>query len=258
VPDFQFLRIEARDDVAIVTLDRPPVNAVSQAMYEEIRELFSRADELLPPAAKVVILNSEGRHFCAGNDLDEFVSLNPQNSPGRMKVVREAFAAIYDCPVPTIAAVQGVAAGTGVAIASSCDLVICAESARLTTPEVGVGIMGGARHLRRLVPEQQMRLMYFTAEPVPASELLAYGGIVAVVPDDELLTAALSLAGRITVHSRAALRHAKEALNAVESMGLKSGYETEQRFTTRLSGHPDSAEARRAIVERRDPQYADS
>ena len=207
---FEFLHVERRGPVAIVTLDRPPVNAVNQAMYGEIRDLFGRADELLP-AAKVVVLHGEGRHFCAGNDLAEFASLTAANAPGRMRLVRDAFNAIYDCPVPVIAAVHGAAAGTGVAIAASCDLVVCADSARLSVPEVSVGVMGAAKHLARLVPEQVMRRMYFTAEAVPARDLLPYGGITAVVPDDEFFNSALAIAARITRHSRAAPRWPPQA-----------------------------------------------
>lgn len=252
----RFLSVRWHGPVAVVTMDRPPVNAVSQEMYGEIRELFSRTDEFLANA-RAVVLRGEGRHFCAGNDLGEFGSLTPANATGRMKLVREAFASIYDCPVPVIAAVHGAAAGTGVAITASCDLVVCAESARLSVPEVSVGIMGAAKHLSRLVPEHVMRLMYFTAEPVAAAQLLPYGGLVEVVPDDQLLDAALALARRITVHSAVALRHAKESLNSVEYMDLKAGYEFEQRVTVRLSGHPDSQEARRAVLEKRLPSYSD-
>jgi enoyl-CoA hydratase len=250
----RFLAVSLIDDIAVVVMRRPPVNAVSQAMYAELRDLFSRFDELLP-GVSVVILRGEGRHFSAGNDLDEFLTLTSENSPGRMKLVREAFAAIYDCPVPVIAAVHGSALGTGVALAASCDLVICGESARFGTPEVGVGVMGGAKHLSRLVPQQIVRLMYYTADPVSGDELLRYGGVIRVVPDDELLDAAMELAGRMARHSPLALRTAKESLNTVEYMALKSGYEFEQRMTARLASSDDSLEARRAIVEKRPPVY---
>jgi enoyl-CoA hydratase/carnithine racemase len=256
-PQFTFLNVDNRGPVCVVTMDRPPVNAVSQAMYLEIREFFSRVDELLPEV-RAIVLTGEGKHFSAGNDLDEFLTLEPANSPGRMKTVRDAFFAIYDAPVPVIGAVKGAAAGTGVAIAASCDVLVCGESARLSVPEVGVGVMGGGKHLQRLVPEQVMRLMYFTAEPISAEDLLPYGGIYKVVPDERVLDEALALSERMTVHSRAALRHAKEALNAVEFMDLKTGYETEQRYTARLSGHPDSHEARAAVRERRPPSYENS
>jgi enoyl-CoA hydratase len=252
--DFEFLGIELDEDVAVVRMRRPPVNAVNQAMYQEIGTLFSHISELLP-GANAVIISGEGKHFCAGNDLDEFLSLDPQNSPGRMKLVRDAFAAIYDCPVPVIAAVHGYALGTGLAIAGSCDLVISGESAQFGVPEVSVGVMGGAKHLSRLVPQQVARKMYFTADPVAAAEIARYGGIAEVVADDDLISAALQLARRITRHSPVAVRVAKQSLNTIETMDLKPGYEFEQRLTTRLSGGHDSAESRRAIVEKRVPTY---
>jgi enoyl-CoA hydratase len=253
--DFRYLGVELVDGIAVVSMHRPPVNAVNQEMYGELRELFSRANEFVPEASAVV-LRGDGPHFCAGNDLGEFLTLSPQNSPGRMKLVREAFAAIYDCPVPVIAAVHGSALGTGLAIAGSCDLVVCSEGARFGVPEVSVGVMGGAKHLSRLVPQQVLRKMYFTADPVPGSELARFGGVTEVVSEERLLDAAFQLARRIARHSPVALRTAKESLNMIEYMELKAGYETEQRFTAHLSGSADSAESRRAIVEKRQPSYS--
>jgi enoyl-CoA hydratase len=245
---------DSRGDVIIVTLNRPPVNAVNQAMYMELRDLFAQWSDHFPNSS-VAILRGEGRHFCAGNDLDEFLTLTPQNSAGRMKMVREAFAAIYDCPVPVIAAIHGHALGTGVALAGSCDLVVCAEGAHVGVPEVGVGVMGGAKHLSRLVPQQVVRRMYFTADPVPVSELVKYGGIAAVVPEDDLLETSLALASRISRHSKVAVQTAKHSLNTIEYMELKAGYEAEQALTGFLSGTADSLEARAAIVEKRQPKF---
>jgi enoyl-CoA hydratase len=185
--------------VAVVTLDRPPVNAVSQAMYAEIRDLFGRLDEVLP-GVKAVVLTGAGRHFCAGNDLDEFLTLDEINAAGRMRLVRDAFAAIYDCPVPVIGAVRGAALGTGLA---------------------------------------------------------GFGSVVQVVDDDQVAAAALALAARMTRHSRTALRHAKESLNAIEFMDLKSGYEFEQRMTGRLVAQADAREAVTTLRERRPPAYRD-
>jgi enoyl-CoA hydratase len=225
-------------------------------MYEEIRDLFGRFDELLP-GVKAMVLTGAGTHFCGGNDLDEFLTLTEANSAGRMRLVRDAFASIYDCPVPVIGAVHGAALGTGLAIAASCDVVIAGESARLGTPEVSVGVMGGARHLARLIPQPVVRAMYFTADPWPASELVQYGSVLRVVPDRELLGAALGLAEKMTRHSLAALRQAKESLNTVEFMDLKAGYEFEQRMTGRLVAESDAKEAVAAVRERRAPVYRD-
>ena len=236
-----------------VTLDRPPVNAVNQEMYREIKALF---DELSTDSSvDVVILAGAGKHFCAGNDLDEFMTLSPQNSPARMQEVREAFEAIYDCAVPVIAAVQGTAVGTGLSLLACCDFAIGSEDARIGVPEVSVGVMGAANHLSRLMPQPLVRSMYFTADPLPAAEFARFGGLIAVVERDRLTAEARGWAAKIARHSSQAIRYAKRGLNQIEPMELKEGYQFEQGLTGELSGHPDSKEALKAFFERREPRY---
>lgn len=250
---YQFLEV-AHGPVSVVTLNRPKVNAVTQDMYREITDLFSRAPELLGQA-RAIVLTGAGRHFCGGNDLHEFESLTPANSGERMRVVREAFFAIRDCPLPVIGAVRGAALGTGLAIAASCDLIVAADTASFGLPEVSVGMMGGAAHLARLVPQGVVRQMFLTADPRPAAELAQYGGIAAVVGEDEVLSAATALAERIAAHSPATLRFAKQALNEVEYLDVKTGYELEQGLSGELSAYADAKEAIRAFFERRPPRY---
>jgi enoyl-CoA hydratase len=117
--------------------------------------------------------------------------------------------------------------------------------------------MGGARHLARLVPQPFVRLMYFTADPVPAADLAGFGSVVRVVDDAKVVDTALDIAARITRHSRAALRQAKESLNVIEFMDLKGGYEFEQRMTGRLVAEADAREAVAAVREGRPPAYRD-
>lgn len=254
MPKFEYLDITVEGHVATVTMKRPPVNAVSQPMYAEIREAFSTMHEHAPEA-RVVVLIGEGKHFCGGNDLDEFRTMNPQNVHARMTAVREAFAAIYDCLLPVIAAVRGVAVGTGVALAGSCDLVVAAQGAKLSLPEIQVGAMGGAKHLSRLVPQGVVRRMHLTADMVPVEELVQYGGIASIVPTEELEDAAMALAHRITRHSPVAIKIAKRSLNQIEYMDLKSGYQFEQSLTGELCGYDDAKEAVAAFFERRDPVF---
>jgi enoyl-CoA hydratase len=251
---YDYLSWSVEDGVTTVTMDRPPVNAVDQQMYRELAAAFA-PDGPVARTSKAVVLTSAGRHFCAGNDLGEFATLTPDNAGGRMAEVRGAFFAIQDCPIPVIGAVRGAAFGTGLAIAASCDFVIAAAGARFGTPEVSVGVMGGARHLARLVPEPWVRWMYLTAEPVTAEQLHRLGSLIAVVPDDELLETALTHARLVSRHSGVILRMAKRALNGIEAMNLQTGYVFEQGLTGELSGTPDSAEARAATLERRDPRY---
>jgi enoyl-CoA hydratase len=251
---FQYLEHTTDGPVLQVHLARPPVNAVNDTMYTEIRELFSSVGRIAPQA-NAVVLAGRGRHFCGGNDLDEFLTMDSGNARDRMFHVRSAFFAIQDCPVPVVGAVHGAALGTGLAIAASCDIVVASADARFGLPEITVGVMGGARHLARLAPQPLVRRMFFTGEPVTAAELYRVGGIDQVVEPGAVEETALALAAKIARHSPTALRVGKRALNAIETMDLKPGYEHEQSWTGWLSDHPDSKEAIRATRERREPRY---
>jgi enoyl-CoA hydratase len=251
---FESLSYEVDGPIVTVWLDRPPVNAVNQSMYRSIRALFGSLDSLAGDA-RVVVLAGRGKHFCAGNDLTEFESLDPENSPVRMLEVRQAFFAIQDASVPVVAAVHGAAFGTGLAIAASCDLVVAAEGALLGVPEVSVGVMGGARHLMRVVPQPVARWMYFSGEAMPVERLQAFGAVLDVVPPDELMARARERAAAIARHSPVVLRFAKRSLNQVEEMPLQEGYAFEQSLTGELAGYGDAKEALRAVVERREPHY---
>jgi enoyl-CoA hydratase len=255
--DYNYLRCEVDGPIATVWLNRPPVNAVNQEMYREVRHMFSDV-AALGPGVRVIVLTGAGRHFCAGNDLTEFESMTPENASARMQEVREAFWAIHDCPLPVVGAVHGTAVGTGLALAASCDFVVAAEGAMLGAPEIGVGVMGAAKHLSRLVPQPQVRWMFLSGEPVAVEDLVRLGALVAVVSPDELLADARARANAIARHSPVAIRFAKQALNRIEFMDLKSGYEVEQGLTGELSGYPDSKEARLALLDRRMPQYMGS
>jgi enoyl-CoA hydratase/carnithine racemase len=250
------LTLEAgADGIALVKLNRPPANAVDRDMYIDIAHLFRNPD-VIGPDVRAIVLAAAGKHFCAGNDLDEFASMTPDNGAERMWRVREAFFAIQDCPVPVIGAVQGAALGTGLAIAASCDFVVAAAGAKFGLPELTVGVMGGARHLARMAPQPLVRRMFFTGEHLPAQQFADAGAAVVVVPPERLIETARGFAARIASYSPTAVRLAKQILNRIERMELKQGYEFEQGFTVRMSGHPDSKEALQAFAERRPARYA--
>jgi enoyl-CoA hydratase len=133
---YDYLKVEIDlAGVANVRLNRPPANAVDGAMYREIAALFGQIDQIAPDV-RAVVLSGEGRHFCAGNDLDEFATMTPENGTERMWRVREAFLAIAACDVPVVGAVHGAALGTGLAIAASCDFIVAATDARFGLPEL--------------------------------------------------------------------------------------------------------------------------
>lgn len=254
--DFQCLDVSVTEQgIAHVLLNREPANAVDRAMYIEIATLFSDIDRA-GDDVRAVVLSGAGPHFCAGNDLDEFATMTPDNAVERMWRVREAFFAIAECPVPVVGAVHGAALGTGLAIAASCDFVVADPGARFGLPELTVGVMGGARHLARIAPMAVVRKMYFTGEPMKAEQFAAAGAAITVAAAGNHLAEAERLAARVASFSPTAVRVSKRVLDRIEWMNLREGYEFEQSATERMSGHPDSDEALAAFREKRSPSYA--
>lgn len=242
--------------VATVTLDRPPVNAVDLVMYREIRDLFVDIDRI-GPGVRAVVLTGAGKHFCAGNDLDDFATMDSDNVRERMFHVREAFFAIQECRVPVVGAVAGAALGTGLVLAASCDFVVAATDASFGLPELSVGVHGGARHLGRLVGQPIVRWMFFTGQRLTGAEMHALGAVIAVVSRDQLLTHAKSEARRIAAFSPTAVRMAKQGLNDIEFRDIRTGYEHEQTLTAQMMDHPDSKIALHASQTGETPTYLD-
>jgi enoyl-CoA hydratase len=244
------------DGVVTVVLHRPPVNAVDLLMYRELYELFVDIDQL-GPGVRAAVLTGHGKHFCAGNDLDDFATMDQVNVRERMFQVREAFFAIQDCAVPVVGAVAGAALGTGLAIAASCDFVVAADDAVFGLPELSVGVHGGARHLGRLVSQPIVRWMYFTGQRLTGADMCALGAAIAVVPRDELLDRARSEARRIAAYSPTAVRMGKRGLNDIEFLDVRRGYEHEQSLTARMMDQPDSKVALDAVRTGEIPVYPD-
>lgn len=249
-----FVTLEVKDNIGIVTVNRPPVNAVNAQLYKEIADTFRSINEM--DDVRVVVFRAEGeKAFLAGNDLNEFLTMTPENANERMRKVRESFWSVYDCKVPVIGAINGIAPGTGLAYASVCDIIIASENATFSLPEINVGVMGGAKHLSRLVPQMVVRYMHYTGKPMKAAEMKEYGAVLKVVPKEELLDAAMIVASEISKKSPIAIKLAKQSLNTIEYMDLKEGYTYEQSLSRELSGYEDSKEAVNAFFEKREPVF---
>lgn len=251
------LRVEVQPDtqVAIVTLDRPPVNAINMATQLAITETFNGLSERRDVNA--VVFTAAGRVFCAGKDLRDRKGTTDERplDPGR--VWRDARTSILNCAVPVIGAVNGTAIGAGVGLVSLCDIVIASENAKFGLTEINVGLLGGGSAAMHLVGRSKMRRMYFTGEMVSAEEMYRLGGVESVVPPDTLMTEAIDLATTIASKSPIALRLAKESLNRIEEFMIpyEAAYRTEQDYTNRLGTFEDSKEGTAAFLEKRDPQW---
>ena len=140
-------------------------------------------------------------------------------------------------------------------LAASADILIASEKAVLGLPEIDVGLMGGAKHASRLFGHSMLRQMALTGYRVKADELLRLGVVNQVVPPEDLLSAALALAGTIADKSPLAVCLAKQTLNAIEDMTLRDGYRYEQDMTAAISKTEDAKEAQRAFLEKRPPVF---
>jgi enoyl-CoA hydratase len=251
--DTKFIRQstpEGRPHISVVTIDRPPVNAMS---LEAHRELLATLRSLGQDASvRCAVLTGAGeRAFVAGGDVGELGALDAISALERTRVVQDVFDAIRRCPVPVIGAINGPALGGGLVMMAQCDVVVAAETATFGLPEIEVGVMGGTKHLARIVPEKVMRWMALSGKRVGA----AYLERLRVVPRHEVLQAALEAADAICTKSPAAVRLMKEVINLTEHMNLNDGYHVETYATAIISTHPDSKEAARAFREKRPGVY---
>jgi enoyl-CoA hydratase/carnithine racemase len=244
------LEITKRGHVATILLDRPPVNALNLELYEALADAFS--DALSAPDVRSVVLGSKARTFCAGADLRE---TDPGVTALRSVRARELFEAVRHHPVPVIAAIHGPALGAGAVLAGCCDVRYASEEATFGLPEINVGLLGGARHLMRLIPQGVLREVYFTGGAVEADAAFRLGLVQRITPTGEVLEAAQELAAEIAQKSPAATRLAKAALNSIEGLGIEDGYRLEQTLTHLIRDSPEAVEARTALAENRPPDW---
>lgn len=226
--------------VALVTVDFPPVNALPVRGWYDLADALRAAGR--DPEVRCVVLAAEGRGFNAGVDIKEM-----QRDPGHTSLIGanrgcyEAFAAVYECEVPVVAAVHGFCLGGGIGLAGNADAIVASDDATFGLPELDRGALGAATHLSRLVPQHLMRALYYTSRTATAAELHAHGSVWKVVPRAELHAAALELAAEIARKDGCLIRLAKAAINGIDPVDVRRSYRFEQGFTfeANLSGVAD-------------------
>jgi enoyl-CoA hydratase len=234
---------------AEVVIDVPPVNALDVAGWFALAEAVAACGR--DPEVRVVVLRAEGRGFCAGVDIKEIQSRGDEALVGVNRGCAAAFATVYDCEVPVVAAVHGFCLGGGIGLVGNADLVVASEDATFGLPEVDRGALGAATHLARLVPQHKMREMVYTAEPITAADMARFGSLAAVVPAADLVDTAYALAAKLAEKSPTILRRAKESLNGIDPVDVKRSYRFEQGFTYELHVRGVADEQRQAFVEKR-------
>ena len=249
------------DRVATLTLNRPDrLNALSTPMLDGLLEALPRL--AADPGIAVVILTGAGRGFCAGGDVKSMAEgsgqLGMEDAVQRLRGRMEVSRLLHEIPKPTIAMVNGPAAGAGLAMALACDLRVAAESARFITAFAKVGFsgdFGGSYFLSKLVGSGKAREMYYTGEPLSAAQALALGIANRLVADAELAEATMTLATRLARGPGIALGLMKKNFNAAETGTLAELLDLEALHQVHTARTEDHAEAARAFVEKRPPLF---
>jgi len=257
------LVLKVEDGVAVLTLNRPErLNALTRTMLSDLRTHLAALAE--DPAVGCVVLTGAGRAFCSGGDVRVQAAAagkseqTPEHRADQLRASMEASRLLHDMPKPTIAMVNGVAAGAGMSLALACDLRIAAESARMTPAFAKVGLSGdygGTYFLTHLVGPSKARELYLTAEVLDSAALERLGLVTRVVPDTSLVSETMTLASRLANGPRVAHRYIKRNLQVAEAGSLSDVLDSEAYGMLRTRETADHAEAARAFVEKRAPQF---
>ena len=227
-----FVTTEIQGAVAIVTIDRPKaLNALNPEVLADLKAAFEAIDQ---NTVRCVVLTGAGnKSFVAGADIGSMSTMTKAEGEAFGKLGNDVFLEIESFPLPVIAAVNGFALGGGNELAMSCDIRICSDNAVFGQPETGLGItpgFGGTQRLARLVSPGMAKQILYTAKNIKADEALRIGLVNAVYPQEELMAAAMKLAGQIAVNAPIAVRATKAAINTGLEQPMDEAIVTEEKL----------------------------
>lgn len=244
------MRLEVSDGVATLRLDRPPMNAMSAQVQDELteaaREVADQRD------VRAVVVYGGPRVFSAGADVEEMAAWSPVEMLDRSRALQEAVTAVAEIPQPTVAAVAGYALGGGCELALGCDARVAGDNAKLGLPEIRLGIMpgaGGTQRLPRLVGPARAKELIFTGRFVGAAEAHEIGLVDHVVPPDEVYERARSWAAQFVDGPAVALRAAKQAVDAGLEVDVRTGLEIERTHFAGLFATQDRTIGMQAFLQ---------
>ena len=246
----ELVHLEVADGVGTIRLDRPPMNALSRQVQEEIREAAQEATARAD--VRAVVVYGGPKVFAAGADVKEMAGWSYQEMVDNSVGLGSSFSAVAAIPKPVIAAITGYALGGGCELALCCDLRIAGDNAKLGQPEILLGIIpgaGGTQRLTRLVGPSRAKDLIYTGRFVDAAEALAIGLVDRVVAPDDVYTEALALAAKLAAVAPYALRAAKEAIDRGLEVDLATGLEIERLQFTGLFATEDRTIGMASFIE---------
>src|SRR6266700_5245692 len=246
----EFVRVEIDQAVAVIRLDRPPMNALNAQVQDEIAA--AAAQVTADQAIRAAVIYGGEKVFAAGADIKEMADASYSQMSAGTRRLQESFTAVAKIPKPVVAAVTGYALGGGLELALCADFRVAGESARVGQPEILLGIIpgaGGTQRLPRLVGPSRAKDIVYTGRFVGAAEALAIGLVDKVVPDAAVYQAAQDLVRRYASGPAIALRAAKQAIDEGLDVDLDTGLEIERLNFAGLFATEDQRAGMRSFIE---------
>jgi len=255
----EFISTERDAAVAVVTIDNPPLNALSAPLLEELEAEVERLDA--DDAVHAIVLKGAGeRAFVVGADIKEFPSLREAATEegGSARGIQKLGARMDAARTPFVAAIHGFCLGGGLELAMCCDIRVAAEGAQLGQPEIKLGLIpggGGTQRLPRLVGLGRAQLLNMTGDFIDAGTAYDWGLVEKVVAPEELVEAALTIARTIAARSPVAIGVLRELARTTRDLPLEEGLRREADGFRRCLASADGAEGVAAFLEKREPQF---
>ena len=251
-----FVNVDLQGAVAVLTIDRPKaLNALNPEVLADLKAAFEGLDQ---NTVRCVVLTGAGdKSFVAGADIGSMSTMTRAEGEAFGKLGNDIFLMIENFPLPVIAAVNGFALGGGCELAMSCDIRICSDNAMFGQPEVGLGItpgFGGTQRLPRLVGMGMAKQLLYTARNIDAAEALRIGLVNAVIPQAELLDAALKMAGQIAKNAPIAVRACKKAVNEGMQVSIDKAVVIEEKLFGGCFETHDQVEGMACFLSREKPK----
>ncbi len=252
------IRREDRGPVTILTLDNPPLNVLSQALYRRLEALVD--DLAASPETRAVVLTGAGeRAFSAGADIKEFPGVaNPERWRRQIEYIYDVSEKLAALPQPVVAAVNALAYGGGLELLLFCDIRLASERARFALPEVKLGLFpgsGGVQRLPRLIGAARAKAILFTGDPVEAQEAERIGLVHRVLPHSRLLVEAVALAQTLAEGPAMAIRTIKRLVDGGLETSLAEQRKRELRANAEIIQTADAREGFQAFIEKRPPRF---
>lgn len=252
-----YVQIEKDEHVAILMMDRPPVNTLSKQMIRNLHDALSDVEE--DAEVKVIVLRGSNNHFVGGAELNEFTEIHSKEEASEFSSIgHHLMNRIESLKKPVIASIEGACLGGGLELALACHMRVAAENAIFGLPEVSLGIIpgaGGTQRLPKVIGEAEATYWILTGNRYTSEEAEKLGLIQKRFPTDELFEGTMRMAKEIAKNSAVAIQHAFQAILAGREAGNRNGYQLEAENFGACFETYDKEEGIQAFLEKREPVF---